>query len=191
MTVQNNNINKIKDQSLERVKTILQGIDSGKELVELRSIFLSAPNKKEIVTEHGTFIGWRDFVNKKGLNYQTVLKHIFLYNHRKELEELKLLSTDPLDLIKGISGQKVPTVKILKWYLNKISIEGESIRGSLTVLDYLQDLESVKKVNSNILSKKYLQENKYVLKSDYDKLLEDYNKLKVEFNVLKYRLKDS
>jgi hypothetical protein len=166
-----------KDANLKRVDALLYAIDAGETFSQLYDMFHNAPNKGEVVTDLGTYKGWIDFLKQQGYTYNTVSSYIFMYQHRQEYAELKLISKDPADIASGAAGhRKIASIKAVKWYLQKIAEEGEHIRGTLTACDYQAEVQS---------NHKKVKQQKYVPIAEYNKLKLEYNLLKQELDELK------
>jgi hypothetical protein len=178
------NINKVDKVLLNKtilVEKLLKNIELGKEYLNLKQMFLSAPNKDTIFnTDYGTFTGWLDYLDKQGLKRSNIDRYIFMYQHRKEYEEMRLISKDPADLASGAAGhRKIASIKAVKWYLQKIAEEGEHIRGTLTACDYQAEIQS---------QAKKVKENKYVPREQYEQLKTENELLKLRINSLQARL---
>jgi hypothetical protein len=171
-----------KDANLRRVEALMHAINAGEKFSQLRDLFLTAPNKGLVVTDIGTYKGWTDFLNQQQLSYKTVESYIFMYSYKQEYTEMKLISTDPVDLANGAAGhRKIASIQAVKWYLAKIAIEGDGIRGTLTACDYQKWKSEQAKVPKEV---------KYVTRDKYEELENKYNKLSLDYQLVLQELRE-
>lgn len=178
--------NEFETAALHRVESLKRAIRAGEHYYQMKQLVLSAPNKKQIVTDMGTFKGWRDFLVYKNLNYNTIEQYIFMYKHRQEFTEMKLLSTAQEDIDSGASGhRKIAACEAVKWYLNLVQ-QDPTLRGTLTAADYQAHKSQLAAVGKQALTQPNFIKLKY---EDYQlilKQLEELEELRAE--VAKYRV---
>lgn len=164
--------------AIHRVSALLNAMEAGKYFLALRDIFKSVPNKKDSVieTDMGTFKGWKDFLAQNDFKYDAVNRYIFMYEHRQEFEELKLLSLDPEDIDSGASGhRKIAACDAVKWYLKLIEEQGDAVRNTVTAADY----------------QKYKNEQQLKASPSVDNItlsLEEYFNLRAELTTLRQQV---
>lgn len=171
------------DANIKRVDALLHAIEAGRNLSELKSIIKSAPNKGEVTSEHGTYKGWRDFCEQKDICYRTTYDYIFMYEHCRELNELRLISKDPEDLASGAAGhRKTAAIAAVKWYLKLIQEQGEGVRGTVTAADYQAHKSKLAELGAQAV------DNINIKLEQYFAIMSELNTLRKENEELKAKL---
>lgn len=169
--------------AVHRVESLKRAIITGDYYSQIKSILLSAPNKKQIVTDMQTYTGWTDFIKKHQLDYKTIEQYIFMYKHQQEFTEMKLLSTAQEDIDSGASGhRKIAACEAVKWYLSLLQ-QDPSLRGKVTAADYQAHKSQLASVGKQVLTQPNFIKVKY---EEYQLILKELEELRAE--VAQYRV---